>query len=69
LTAKGYIRVLIGIVLSVAVVFLTFYLATIVDGGVSPVFSLLGIAAIWLALFWDKRDRSGRGGGSIGDCD
>jgi hypothetical protein len=69
LKPKVSIRVLIGIVLSLAVVFLTFYLATIVDGGVSPVFALLGIAVIWLALFWDKRDRSGRGGGSMGDCD
>ena len=62
-----YLRIIIGVILSVAILLGTFYFATIVEGGISPVPSLLLICVIWLVLFWDKRDRSGRDGGTMGN--
>ena len=57
-------RIIIGAILSATVVIGIFYCATIFEDGISPIPGFLGIAFIWMILFWDKRDRSGRDGGS-----
>jgi len=56
-------RIIIGVILSAAIIIGVFYCATIFEDGISPVPGFLIIAFIWMILFCDNCDRSGGGHG------